>query len=141
MSSVLVASVTSTSTRAGAVLQVRQKPAEQIGRNGGHDAERDPKRAFPESPAHRLQHQCFVQDPLSLLVRAPSELGEKDAAAVALEQRCAEGGFQVANLKRQRRLRDEHALGGAAERAMFDDRQKITQLTQGDRHDSLLELR
>ena len=36
----------------------------------------------------------------------PAERGEEDAAALALDQRPAERGLELANLERERRLRD-----------------------------------
>ena len=118
-----------------------EQPLEHVRRNRGHDPEGDPKRALLEAFSHRLEEQRLVQDPQRLLVRCPSELGEDYATALALEQRRAESGLHIADLERQRRLRDMNTLGGAAERAVFDDCLEIAQLAQGDRHCSLLAAR
>ena len=101
-------------------LQELQQPRQQIGRERRQDADREPERAVLETLAHGFQQQRLVEDPEGLFMGFPAQAGELDAAALALHQRPAEPGFQLADLQRQRGLRDVDALGRAAERAVFD---------------------
>ena len=59
-------------------------------------------------------------------MRLPSEGGEEDAAALALDQRPTERCLQFANLERERRLRDVNALRRAAEGAVLDQCLKVS---------------
>ena len=53
-----------------------------------------------------------------------SELRQGDVAVVAIEEPDAEGGFELANLHGQRRLRDMEISGGAREVAAAGDCQE-----------------
>ena len=76
--------------RLGRGLQTFQEPRKQVGSERGDDTDLDPIRTRVETFPDRLQDQRFVEDSERLLVRRASQRSEKDAAALALEQRRAE---------------------------------------------------
>ena len=59
-----------------------------------------------------------------------AQRGEAHRALGPLDQHHAQQGFQIAQPGRQRRLRDETGVGGAAEMAMLVQRNKVLQLLE-----------
>ncbi|MNH23098.1 hypothetical protein D3C79_829820 [compost metagenome] len=56
--------------------------------------------------------------------------GRQQALVAPLEQADIQAVFELADLLRQRRLRQRQALGGPAHMAFFIDRDEITQLAK-----------
>ena len=94
-----------------------------------------PMRTWPLRP--RLAGLERGDAVVHLLQRARGEaqeqlagLGGDHLAADAVEQRLAQFFFQLADLVRQRRLRDVHALRGAREAQVLGQRHEVAQVSQ-----------
>ena len=116
-------------------LQTLQESGQHIGCHRGDDPEGDSERTRVEALSDRFQEQRFVQDPEGLRVHLPAQRGKDDPAALALQKRRAQRVLQLADLERERRLRDVDALRRPAERAVFHHRLEVAQLAQRDGHD------
>ena len=80
-------------------LEMREKLGEEIWRQRRDDTGGDAKRARVETLNHGLQHERLVENPERLLVDFPPEYGQQHATALALEERRADGVFELPDLQ------------------------------------------
>ena len=123
------------------VLETVQEAGQEIRRECGEDAHGEAQRTLLEPLPHGLQEERLVEDPERLFVRLAAQPRELDAATLALHHGPAQRGLELADLERERGLRNMHALCRPAERSVFDQGLEIAQLTQCDWHGSLLRRR
>ena len=117
-----------------ALAQGRSEPRQQIGRDGGDDA--DAQRA-----GHRIADAARLLDQIVGLdqeeSRARDQLhacgGGQDPPAIALEQLHAQRVFQLRELGAERWLRDAAAGRGAVKAQRIGDSDGVLQLAQGER--------
>ena len=96
------------------------------------------RRADAKRPRHRpravAQHAQALVDLAQRLGRVADEVlagfGQHDALADAVEQRAADLLLELADLVRQRRLRDVNALGGAGEAQALGERREIAEVAE-----------
>ena len=81
-------------------LQALEDLAEQVGCQRRHHADGDSQRRVCKPLAHGFEKQGLVEDPQRLLMNVPAHLGQDDPAAVAFNQRAAQGAFQLLDLQR-----------------------------------------
>ena len=107
-------------------LQTFQDSRKQIGSERRDYPHGNAKRPLLEPLSHRLEKQCFIQDPERLLMGIPAKWGEQETAALTFHQSPAQRCLEFTNLQRERRLGHVNALRRPAERTVFDQRLKIT---------------
>ena len=73
---------------------------------------------------------AFLQDAPRERQDLRADLGERDAAGLALDQLHAQIVLELLDLRRQRRLADERALGGLAEVPRVGQRDEVAQVAQ-----------
>src|SRR5690606_23884194 len=102
-----------------------------VGAEGGAGAEDELAVAEPGQVAQVALGGLFQgEDALGELQQAPASLGRLDPARVAVEQRQAEAGLQLAYLPGHRRLADMQRLGAAADAAGLGDGEEDLEVMQ-----------
>jgi hypothetical protein len=120
------------------VLQQRENPRQQIGRQRRYNPERQPSRQHAAAMAREIdQIARGSENVLAAPGNFAPDIGQHHVARPPLHHRNAKRALEVAYLHRQRGLGHGARLGGAAEMAMFGECGKITQLSKGDHTDQI----
>ncbi len=110
-------------------------PRQDAGGDRRQRADRDGAAAMRRQVARVLQHRRHVErDALERRHQLAAGLGQRHPPVVAIEQADAEGGFELADLHRQRRLRHVQRRRGAGEVPEPGDGEERLDVPQLGRH-------
>ena len=111
------------------------EPRQQAGEEEGGDRRNDAHPEFADERrggggGHVGEFLSLAQHAVRLFDDRVAEPGKADDAAGAFDERLTKQRFKLADARRQRRLGDVAAVGGAAEMAMLVERDEILHLFQ-----------
>ena len=113
------------------VLQRRQNPWQQIGRERRNHAERQPSYQKPAAMPREIDQITRGREHVLAAARdLAAHFGQQHLARTAFDHGYPKRALKIADLHRQRRLRDRAGFRRAAEMAVFGERREIAKLPE-----------